>query len=228
MSDLLSVRTSADPHDRREPGLSRKASGAGTARSERSACVLRVSLSRRRRWDLAARDPRGSRTGRECSTGRRRPRGPLPAAQRLLEPIQQRDLGRLDPTPGLGRIEPCHPVDLRERLEPTGAGWPGHLEGVGAGQIRDRVRPPSPRRARSCLPSGRSSRAPATGHRPDPGRSLRRTRASRSRSGLRPGRVRPSGSSSGPRRGSRRAAHRDVRAGPPGHHRPVGRARSRH
>ncbi len=49
--------------------ISRRASGAGTARSERSACVLCVSHSRRRRWDLVARDPPGSRTGRECSTG---------------------------------------------------------------------------------------------------------------------------------------------------------------
>ena len=68
VSDLLSVRSSADlvAGDRAAP---RWASGAGTARSERSACELRAPKARHGHGSAGSGSLADSRTGRECSTG---------------------------------------------------------------------------------------------------------------------------------------------------------------
>ena len=61
---------------------------------------------------------------------RRRPRPAPSASERGLEPVDERDLGGLEPAPRLVRIEPADPVDLREHLAPARSRRPLHLERV--------------------------------------------------------------------------------------------------
>src|SRR5689334_17857353 len=56
------------------------------------------------------------------------------AAERLHEPVHERDLRRLEPGPCFGRREPVHTIDLGEGLTAAAPGRPLHLEGV-----RDRL-----------------------------------------------------------------------------------------
>ena len=50
--------------------------------------------------------------------------------ERGFEALQQRDLGRLDPDPRLGRVEPTDPVDLRDGHDPAGLRRPLEIERV--------------------------------------------------------------------------------------------------
>ena len=99
-------------------------------------------------------------------------------AERGLEALQERDLGRFDPAARLGGIEPVDPVDLGERHRPARLRRPLHLERVRPCDAGSRS--PSTAQAWTTLPPFWTIEPSSTmGPRVPDGRSPRRTRAER-------------------------------------------------
>ena len=141
-----------------------------------------------------ASEPSGSRTA--CCRRRALARPGRRAGQGGLEPIEERDLGRLQPAARLVELEPLDPVDLGERPDDPRVRRPLQVEGVAHRRRRVEVSLRSEADHELARLLGDLDRARSAALRAACSRSPPRTRAERPRRAPHPARPRPSGSSS--------------------------------
>ena len=198
---------------RRRPRQRRAGWSRPAPRASAGSAIVAVGM----RPMIGRRSVRPRQVWRSRSRDRRRTVSPASSRD---QPVDERDLGRLQAAARVVRPEPGDAVDLRERPPLPAPRRPLDLERVRDRRGRVEVALDRPRRGRPCRPSGRSSRAPPAATRPArrPAariRPPRRTRAGRPPAGRpRRRRARPSGSTSSPRPGSRRTVRRGGRAAP--------------